>query len=85
MLAFGKQVGVVAFISVILHVVVGEESARRLLVHLHPQAASHPVGARPELLGGYGLVECELVGHRYGVYPAHVEPVGILRVLVYSV
>ena len=80
-----EQVGIVALRTVVLHVVVGEEAAARLLGHLHPQLARHEIASGSDVVVADGLVERELLRHGHGVYPAHVVAVIVGRALVHAV
>ena len=53
----GKQVGVVALIAVVLHILVGKETAVGLSAILHPKHAAHLIDARFDAVGRNGLRE----------------------------
>ena len=87
MLARCQVLVVVHVHSVVLHVVVGEQAHRGQLSLFCPEAAAYHVTSGSELVGGYGLIEREVVGHVavLCLEPADICAVRIRRVLVYAV
>ena len=69
---------VVALVGVILHVVVGKESAGAALAGLVEKPAPDLIDARLELVGGDGLIEAEVFGHRLCLEPADGASVAVV-------